>query len=107
LAHLEPILLGPRLDRFLAPHHRLADRLEAHALAGEAVEFLDLVAGPRLAVALEIFGQFNILPDTRWIPAFAGMTEKGRLASRARRARASRTWPNSRTTSISSTDRAT
>ena len=56
LAHLQPILLRPRLDRLLAAGQRLADRLQAHALAGEPVELLDLVAGPRLFVALEFLG---------------------------------------------------
>ena len=55
LADLQPVLLGPRLDRFLAARHRLADRLQAHALGRQAVELLDFVAGPRLAVALGIF----------------------------------------------------
>ena len=53
LAHLQPVRLGPRLDRFLAAGHRLGDSPQAYAFRRKAVEFLDFVAGPRLAVTFE------------------------------------------------------
>src|SRR4051794_20714493 len=51
LRDLQPVRLRPVLDRFLGPRQRLGDRLDAHALGGEPVELLDLLALPGLAMA--------------------------------------------------------
>src|SRR3954471_2134412 len=55
LRNLQPVRLGAVPDRFLAAGHRLGNALERHALAGEKVQLLDLVAGPGLPVPLEPF----------------------------------------------------
>ena len=40
LAHLQPVRLRPRLNRFLAPRHRFGDAAQAHAFAGEAQDLI-------------------------------------------------------------------
>src|SRR5690348_13803276 len=50
----QPVRLGAVADRFLAAGQGLGDRADAHALAGELMELLDLVLPPRLAVPLEL-----------------------------------------------------
>src|SRR5437868_11443450 len=64
LGNPQPVRFGAVLDRFLAPGERLGDGAQAHALAGEQVELLDLILPPRLAVAFELFAVGHIVPST-------------------------------------------
>src|SRR5215203_613348 len=53
LGDVQPVGLRAILDRFLAALERLGDRLERHALLGQRVELLELVARPGLPMPLE------------------------------------------------------
>src|SRR4051812_12340032 len=59
LRNLQPVRLGPVLDRLLAARQRLGDRLQRHPLAGEQMQLLNLVLPPGLPVPLELFRHLN------------------------------------------------
>lgn len=54
--YFEFVLLGAVFDGFFAAGEGFADRLQAHALGGVGVQFLDFVICPSLAVAPKLFG---------------------------------------------------
>src|SRR5438270_7005287 len=74
LGDLHPVRLRPVLHRFLGAGERLGDRLHAHALGGQAVELLDLLALPGLAVAGERLGHQSFAAGLPLVEGLAAIT---------------------------------
>src|SRR6476469_1438568 len=89
LGDAQTVFLRALLDRLFTSSQRLGECLECHPLAGELVQFLNLILPPRLPVTLELFAHSHspclecVYHDRRALSC--GPSARARTAAWARR----------------------